>query len=134
MKRKLTFDITPVPASRPRVSAHGTYYLPTYTQFKADMERLLMGKRKNMFTLAIRTEITFWIPIRASHSQKGKEAMDGTYCISNMDLDNLEKALYDSMNDVVYEDDKQIVEHTTRKRWINAKRGKIEVEIEDVEE
>ena len=35
------FDINPVPASRPRVSKYGTYYLATYRDFKDKMRQLI---------------------------------------------------------------------------------------------
>lgn len=76
-------------------------------------------------------DVTFSIPIPKSYSKAMRFALDTTYCVSNMDLDNLEKAVYDCMNGVVYEDDKQIVEHTTRKVWTSG-RGQIEVEIKIV--
>lgn len=128
---RIVFDIDPVPASRPRVTQYGTYYSEKYDQFRKDMAKLLLGARKKLYAEPLKLDVTFSITIPKSYSQKKRDEMDGTYCVSNIDLDNLEKALYDSMNGVVYEDDKQIVEHTTRKKWV-AGRGSIKVEIQIV--
>lgn len=126
---KLVFDIDPVPASRPRVTRWGTYYGERYKQFKADMEKLLMGKGKNPISEPVKTDITFWVPIPKSYPKKKRDELHGTHCIGNADIDNYEKALYDSLNDVIWNDDKQVVEHRTRKMWIDG-RGKIEAIIE----
>lgn len=125
---RIVFDIAPVPASRPRVAQYGTYYLPKYEQFRKDMAVLLMGKRL-LHTGPLKCDVTFSVPMPKSWSQKQRAASEGAYCDTTFDLDNLEKALYDCMNGVVYEDDRQIVEHTTRKRWV-AGRGSIELIIQ----
>ena len=127
---KLTFLITPVPASRPRVCRWGTFYQKKYTKFRKDMADILAigNQPDSIFTEALELDVTFYMPIPKSYPKKKREELDGQYCISNMDLDNLEKALYDSMNGVIYEDDKQIVCHTVRKMWIDGD-GKIEVII-----
>lgn len=130
--RSITFDIDPVPASRPRVTRWGTYYPEKYTQFRKDMAKMLLkAQQKELYTGALKTDVVFYIPIPKSKSKKQRAEMNGAFCVSNMDLDNLEKALYDSMNGVIYEDDKQIVQHLTRKVWIDG-RGKIEIKFEVV--
>lgn len=126
----LTFNITPVPASRPRVCRWGTFYQKKYTDFRKEMSKLVTDSMVNLTIWAtpLKLNVTFSMPIPKSYSKKKREELNGQYCVSNMDLDNLEKALYDSMNSVVYEDDKQIVGHTVRKIWVDGA-GKIEVEI-----
>lgn len=125
---RLVFDIDPVPASRPRVTKWRTYYGAKYKQFKADMEKLLMGKGKNPIAEPIRTDVTFWLPIPKSYPKKRQEELRGKHCVGNADIDNYEKALYDSLNGILFIDDKQIVEHSTRKMWADI--GKIELNIE----
>lgn len=125
---KITFDIDPVPASRPRVTRWGVYYGKKYTQFRKDMQVMMMTPKRKPLAGALELEVVFHIPVGASKRLLERRRLHGSYCVSNMDLDNLEKALYDSMNGIVYEDDKQIVSHCTKKVWINGK-GKIEVNI-----
>ena len=125
---KIVFDIAPTPASRPRVTRWGTHYAEKYQQFREDMSKLMLQKKKTLYEKPIKTDVTFFILTPKSYSQKRKDEIEGSYCVSNMDLDNLEKALYDSMNNYIYVDDRQIVEHTTRKKWVK-KNSRIEVEI-----
>lgn len=89
-----------------------------------------MGKR-TLYTEPLKLEVTFYLTMPASWSNKKKEEMDGQYCPSVADIDNLEKALYDAMNKVVYEDDKQIVDHHVRKIWVK-EGGRIEVTIQRI--
>lgn len=128
---KIVFDIDPVPASRPRVAQYGTYYLPKYEQFRKDMSVLLMGKRKTPYASPLKLDVTFKMPIGKSVSNKKRDEMNGSYCDTNIDLDNLEKALYDCLNGVIWEDDRQVVTHTTRKVWVSG-RGSIELIIEPI--
>lgn len=114
---KLTFKIEPVSASRPRVTQHGTFYAEPYNQFKKDMDVLLMGKRV-LYAEPLKLDVTFFCTIPKSYSKKRRDEMDGTFKATKPDLDNFEKALYDAMNGVMYVDDSQIVEHTTRKIWV----------------
>lgn len=126
----MIFDIAPVPASRPRVGKWGTYYNKTYSDFREAMGKLLLGKRKPLAG-ALRTDVSFYFLLPKSYSKKKRDEMDGTYCVGVTDLDNLEKAIYDSLNGIAYDDDKQIVEHTTRKKWVK-ERPRIEVEIKNI--
>ena len=128
---KLVFDIEPVPASRPRVARWGVYYLKAYEQFRTDMRKLLLQVKRTMLAEPLKADISFFVRIPRSFSKKKRNEMDGTYCVSTMDLDNLEKAVYDSMNGHVYLDDKQIVEHTTRKKWVKDN-PRIEVTIQNI--
>lgn len=125
---KITFKIEPVPASRPRVTRWATYYNEKYTQFRADMEVLLMGKTV-LYEEPLKLDVTFYRTIPRSYSKKKRDELDGTYIPKVPDLDNLEKALYDSMNEVIYKDDSQIVDHRVRKIWVKDD-GRIEVNIE----
>ena len=125
---KIIFEIAPVPASRPRVTRWGTHYAKTYKKFRSDMGKLMLGEKRTLLEEPLQIDATFFILIPKSYSKKRKDALDGTYCVSKMDLDNLEKALYDSMNNHIYIDDKQIVEHTTRKKWVKDN-PRIEVKI-----
>lgn len=115
----LVFKIPPVPASRPRVTQYGAYYNKVYEQFRTDMSKLLMGK-VTLYAEPLRLDVTFFKEIPKSYSKKLRDEMDGTYISVTPDLDNLEKAIYDSLNERVWKDDCQIVEHTTRKVWVKS--------------
>lgn len=113
---KITFKIEPVAASRPRVTQYGTYYAKPYEQFRKDMSKLLMGKAV-LYAEPLKLEVTFYRTIPKSYSKKRRDEMHGTYIPTKPDMDNLEKALYDSCNGVLWVDDSQIVDHHVRKIW-----------------
>ena len=112
-------SIDPVPASRPRVARYGTYYAPRYEQYRKNLANIIarLGTTTDIYYSALRLEVTFIMPFPKSYSKKKRSDLDGDYCYTKPDLDNLEKALYDAMNGIIYKDDCQIVEHTVRKIW-----------------
>lgn len=128
----LIFNIQPVPASRPRVTRWGVYYGKKYSQFRIDMEVSVREMLKDFtpITKPLFLEVEFLFTMPKSWSKKKKEEFDGKYIISTPDLDNLEKALYDSLNGFLYEDDSQIVKHTVSKRWVKDE-GSIKVKVVD---
>ncbi|MEG3267592.1 RusA family crossover junction endodeoxyribonuclease [Streptococcus suis] len=97
------------------------------------------------FDGAIKVDMTFYIPAPKSMSEppkprsKAKKVQqyddfinERIYVDKKPDLDNLEKAVYDSISkaEVVWTDDNIIVEHTTRK--VYSPRPRIEIEVEEV--
>ena len=109
------FDISPVPASRPRVSRWSTYYPKKYTKFKTDMEALTSELNTTPCETLVCVSIDFMVEIPKSWSKKKKEKHDNTYCNNNADIDNYIKAILDSLNSVFFIDDKQVVEIFARK-------------------
>lgn len=114
-----TIKIDPVPASRPRVARYGTYYLPKYTQYRKDLAKQLscLKKVEGIYNQLLMFNIRFVMPLPKSATKKTKAELVGQFCGANIDLDNLEKALYDAMNGVIFADDKQVVQHTVEKIW-----------------
>lgn len=128
---KYTFLIDPVPASRPRVPRFGSpYYEKTYTNFRETMATLLLSHKKWLpkepSNKLMKVEVTFYKKIPKSVSKKRRDLMHNDFWASNVDLDNLEKAIYDSLEGVIYLDDRQIVTHTSTKRW-TADQARIEI-------
>lgn len=109
------FNINPVPASRPRVSRWSTYYPKKYTKFKKDMEALTSELETTPSEKLVSVELEFGIMIPKSWSKKKKEELNNTYCSNNSDIDNYIKAILDSLNGIVYVDDKQVVELFAKK-------------------
>lgn len=109
------FNINPVPASRPRVSRWSTYYPKKYTKFKKDMEALTSELETTPSEKLVSVELEFGIMIPKSWSKKKKEELNNTYCSNNSDIDNYIKAILDSLNGIVYIDDKQVVELFAKK-------------------
>lgn len=133
----LSFDINPVPASRPRVTRWATFYSKKYTDFKNDMSTLLdecksyLKDKATPFTGPLHCTVTFLVEIPKSYSKKKTAELENQYCMTNIDIDNLEKAIYDSLNGIVFEDDRQIVHHDVKKMWTSGK-GKIIILIKKI--
>lgn len=109
MTKYFTFAVPPVPASRPRVTRWGTYYGKKYNDYKDNMRDLLKSSEYPITQELLEVEVLFYVQIPKSWSSKKKEKREGTYCDNNADIDNYLKAIFDSLNGVLYEDDKQIV-------------------------
>jgi Holliday junction resolvase RusA-like endonuclease len=63
----------------------------------------------------VSVELEFGIMIPKSWSKKKREELNNTYCSNNSDIDNYIKAILDSLNGIVYIDDKQVVELFAKK-------------------
>ena len=88
------------------------------------------GKRLNG---AIRMRIEVYYKIPKSYSKKRVQAIrDGLERpIKTPDIDNIEKIIYDSLNGIAYEDDKQIVDSSVKKFWTE-EQERIEFELEEI--
>ena len=133
----LTYNINPIPASRPRVTRWGTYYGKRYSNFKKEMkERTSHEDKENLKNTVIWLEdlifadMTFFIPMAVSWSKKKKSLKNGEFCDNNADLDNYEKAILDSLNGIYFKDDRQIVSQKSKKIW--ADKGKIKIILREI--
>jgi len=133
----LTYNINPIPASRPRVTRWGTYYGKRYSNFKKEMkERTSHEDKENLKNTVIWIEglifadMTFFIPMARSWSKKKKSLKNEQYCDNNADLDNYEKAILDSLNGIYFKDDRQIVSQKSQKIW--ADKGKIKIILREI--
>ena len=125
----MTFMLTyivygePVGKGRPRFARRGKFtstYTPQKTKTYEDEIRM-MAKAAMGASGPLDTPITVAIYIRvgipASYSkQKRKDALEGIIKpMKKPDLDNVAKCFLDSMNEIVYLDDKQVVNlHVTK--------------------
>ena len=133
----LTFNISPVPASRPRVTRWGTFYGKKYKQFKLEMGLLLIDSDKNnsinpvtWLEGLISADMTFFVPMAKSWSNKKKSSKNGQFCDNNADLDNYEKSILDSLSGIYFHDDRQIVKQKSKKIW--ADQGYIDITLAEV--
>ncbi len=133
----LTYNINPIPASRPRVTRWGTYYGKKYKNFKEEMKEKTSyeDRRNTMNTIIwlnglIFADMTFFIPMAVSWSKKKKSLKNGEFCDNNADLDNYEKAILDSLNGIYFKDDRQIVSQKSQKIW--ADKGKIKIILREI--
>ena len=82
------------------------------------------------FTNPIYVETVFYMPIPKSLSIKKRNLLNGTYCDIGGDMDNLLKALWDSLNGHSYTDDKQIV--WSQEKKIYSFEPRIEILIKEI--
>ena len=85
---KVTFHVTPVPASRPRVTRWSTFYGKKYTEFKAAMEIAKGDIHCLPLENNVYAKLDFFVQIPKSWSKKKKEAKNGKFCNNNADIDN----------------------------------------------
>ncbi len=121
--REYIFQINPVPASRPRVSRYGTYYLPTYRAFKDAMTHIIASEP----SIYKREQGFLYVDV-VCYVQRPAKTVRQT---PNGDVDNYAKAVLDSLNGVLWEDDDQIVFLTVKKVFHEI--GCITVKVQDVQ-
>ena len=130
-KQLLTFKIEPKPCSRPRVGKFGTYYNKTYLKFKNDMKAIIDCQPIMLFEKKLLAHVKFYMPIPKSLSMKKQDELVGKYCDTGGDVDNLLKSIFDALNKIAYNDDKQIVGGSQYKYY--SKMPRIEITLEEVE-
>lgn len=122
---KLILEIEPKPQSRPRFARRGSF---TTTYEDKDMKAwrshcsLLVAKQytaKPILEGALMAKVRFYIkpPQYISKIKKNQQALlDEVIPVDKKpDIDNYEKALYDSMSGIVFKDDGQIALHDVGK-------------------
>lgn len=102
--------------------------LEKYNQYKIDL--LAEAKSKRFILPPVGASITFFIPVPSSWSKKKKKMHHGRFHQSKPDIDNLQKALLDSL----MKEDKEIAHLEVSKRWVDFDIGWIEVSYKDYEE
>lgn len=112
MFKSIEIPITAVPASRPRVTRWGVYFGKNYTRFKKEAKEIIPKILKESGVTKPLTqplEIKFVFEIKKPRTSK----LD----FPRGDVDNYVKAIQDSLNGFLYEDDKQIIKLTAEKTW-----------------
>lgn len=104
------FNINPVAASRPRVSRWGAFYVGSYKKFREEAAEKVWNTIGSGFkpltnTLAVSIEL---------HVKRPKKT-DKEY--PRPDIDNFAKAILDTMNGKLWEDDTQIISLYVTKQW-----------------
>lgn len=138
---KLVLNIEPKPQSRPRFASRGkfvTAYEDKAMKSWRERCRLLIAHQCMGLAVlegALRAKVWFYItpPRYVAKRQKNQEdlAMERLPVAKKPDLDNYLKALFDSANGILYQDDGQIAEVWTCKRY--SLNPRIEIDIEEVE-
>lgn len=133
----------PKPQSRPRSGKFGVYEVPEMARWRKEVTDFVKQNYDgDFYDLPIRLDVTFYMkapkkmaePPKPRSRQKKKDEYARFIAEKiphdkKIDLDNLEKSLYDSISksEIVWKDDCLIVEHTTRKLY--SPNPRIEVNI-----
>jgi len=121
MKQKISLTIPgkPFGKQRPRVTKQGIAYTPKETVNYETFVKLLYMQKYNNIKLKgpLRMTIKAFYKIPKSVSKKEKELMLQNIIrpTKKPDMDNIAKIIADALNEVAYEDDKQIVEMQIKK-------------------
>lgn len=120
MKWSCSIDVRPISKARPRFSRYGTY-TPRKT---LDYENLIATRAKQAKAVCRENPCSVTLTFTFLKPKKPK----GFYCTINKDLDNLSKAVLDSLNGIAFIDDKQVVELNSAKNYGDSDRVVIEIE------
>ncbi|MRF37158.1 RusA family crossover junction endodeoxyribonuclease [Staphylococcus sp. KY49P] len=130
MKRiELTVD-APMASPRPRFRNTGKYvqtYMPAkYTNHKKNIQAQMPNL---MIDAPIKLTIEFHFPLLKSWSKKKHVAMIGQYKVTKPDIDNLIKTVLDAANKHVWQDDNQIVEIASFKKYAETPKVVMDIEV-----
>lgn len=123
---RFTVPGAPVGKGRPKVASRGGRFAQLYTPEKtANYEGLVAHaghvamNGRDLIAGAVSVQLDIRLPVPASWSKrKQNEALDGQLLPTKKpDIDNVEKAIFDGLNGVVWNDDVQVVEVSKRKRY-----------------
>lgn len=136
---KLILNIEPKPQSRPRFARRGNFtttYEDKEMKFWRERCRLLITNQclgQPMLEGPIRAKVTFFLkpPQYISKPKKNQIGLqeEAIPVGKKPDIDNYEKALYDSMSGIVFQDDGQIALHTVGKFYSLNPRIEVEMEV-----
>ena len=110
---ELTFPVSPVAASRPRVSRHGSYYAGPYKRFRSEAAGVVLevlGVDFIPFTDKLNVDVECYCTRPKTSKLEYPKP----------DVDNMAKAVLDILNKKLWEDDSQIVRLYITKQWAQA--------------
>lgn len=131
---QITFPGSPIAAKRARIAhypEHTRMYDPLSRE-KGQLQFFAAGKMAdNGYTrfgaIPIAVNLSIFYPIPASYTDKKRKALDGKWCITKPDNDNVEKFYFDVLNGVAYDDDRYIALNLTTKVYSLDPRVEIEI-------
>lgn len=106
----LSFPLTPTPYTRVGYNRYGKAYVPSKEKkFRTDLALLAKKQFKiDPIKSAIKLEIIFQFI-------KGPQSRMGNFVSKRPDIDNLSKSCMDSLNNILWHDDCQIIELHAKK-------------------
>lgn len=126
---------TPVGKGRPKFARRGAFvttYTPEKTASYENLVKLAAAEAmrgRAIIDGAVAVTIALFVTPPASWSQKKQRAAleHVTMPTSKPDVDNVIKGIFDAMNDIVFRDDKQVVDLSVKKRYAETPRAVVKV-------
>lgn len=137
---KLVFNIEPQSQLRPRAAYTRSHHIVVYDPKQTHLyKQRLRQLAQNQYTQpalssALKVDVSFFRPVQKSISciERAKRIAGEHRPVIKADIDNYIKALFDALNTVVWQDDKQIVDLVAHKYYSD--RPRIEIEVNAVNE
>ena len=104
------FPISPVAASRPRVSRHGAYFAGPYKNFRtecAEVISMVLGNSFEPYDEPLKVDVEIFV----------KQPKKTKLLAPKADIDNYLKAIFDALNGKLWRDDTLIHEVYSIKSW-----------------
>lgn len=126
----------PVGKGRPKFARRGNFvtaYTPEKTASYENLVKMAAAEAmagRDILSGAVSVGIHLFVTPPASWSQKKQNqaiAGQGIYPTSKPDVDNVIKGIFDAMNEIVWKDDKQVVDVVVSKRYCTSARAVVEV-------
>lgn len=130
---KLTIPGEPVAKGRPRVTKWGTYTPEKTKNYETLVKELFFVKHgQTLLEGPLKMKVQAYFTIPKSTSKKRKELMKigELRPTKKPDLDNILKIIGDALNEIAYQDDKQIISASIEKFY--SEEPRVEVEIKEV--
>ena len=132
-----TVDGVPVGKGRPKFARRGNFvtaYTPAKTKTYEEQVALvsqnaMKTENKVICPSPVQLNMDIFVPIPKSWSKiKRERALNGVeYPTTKPDSSNILKSIEDAMNGIVFEDDKQIINHCITKRYSDNPRVEVRV-------
>jgi Holliday junction resolvase RusA-like endonuclease len=116
----------PQPKQRPRVTRNGTYTPKETLAYEKLVQWEYIAQKGKKLTGALKMAIV----VKFKKPKSRKDVMWGDYHTQRPDLDNVVKAITDSLNGVAYDDDSQVAVIEATKVWADV--DCVEFEIKEV--
>lgn len=134
MEVKFTVPGKPVGKGRPRVTRYGTYTPEKTKKYEALVRNCWRTQAGAAIPagVPIVAEFFAYFPIPKNTSKKKREAMEGKFCLTRPDTDNITKGILDALNGVAYPDDSAVMIGGAWKYYTNGL-PRVEVVLREVE-
>jgi Holliday junction resolvase RusA-like endonuclease len=126
MRVSFTVIGNPVPKARARTVRKGGRTWSFTPKKVAAWEKVVKAEAAKHFTEPFNGPVALAL---AFYMKRPKSRKKDNYVMTTPDLDNLEKAFLDGLNEVAYMDDKQVVVKSAVKRYIITGEPRVEVVV-----